>query len=294
VNSETAHVSTLRLVRESKIGDLLPDDAGDEDWEASGVLAKDGSYYVVFDNRATVARLAEDLLPSDANRLVGSGRAWVGYEGIAYNAHKDRFYLLVESRKDRDGQYYAEVHEADGAFRYTKKRTLDFAFARGNKGFEAIAWVRRDERDIALALCEGNKCQGGKKGRILGGGRVQIFEKTKKLWQHIGTLKLPTAVPFTDYSAMSVNDHRVAIASQEKSMLWVGVFDESNWTWRDAGELYEFPRAADGSVLYGNVEGVAWIAATQVVAVSDRHKKGTHPDQFAQKDQSIHIFDLPI
>ena len=46
VKSETVHVSTLRLVCESKIGDLLPDDAGDEDWEASGVLARDGGYYV--------------------------------------------------------------------------------------------------------------------------------------------------------------------------------------------------------------------------------------------------------
>jgi hypothetical protein len=294
VKAEAARSSTLRLVRESKIGDLLSCDAGDEDWEASGVLAKDGGYYVVFDNRATVARLAEDLLPGDANRLVGSDRAGVGYEGITYNAHKDRYYLLVESRKGRDGKYYAEVHEADGAFHFTKKRTLDFAFVRGNKGFEAIAWVRRTERDIVLALCEGNKCQGGQKGRTPGGGRIQIFEKTKKLWQHIGTLKLPTAVPFTDYSAMSVNDHRVAIVSQEKSMLWVSVFDESSWTWRDAGELYEFPRAADGSILYGNVEGVAWIAPRRIVAVSDRHKKGEHPGQFAQQDQSIHIFDLPI
>lgn len=118
-------------------------------------------------------------------------------------------------------------------------------------------------------------------------------KKTKKLWQHVGALKLPTTVPFTDYSAMSVNDHRVATASQEKSMLWVGDFDESSWTWRDAGELYEFPRAVDGSILYGNVEGVAWIALRRVVTVSDRHKMGEHPDQFAQKDQSIHIFDLP-
>jgi hypothetical protein len=145
-----------------------------------------------------------------------------------------------------------------------------------------------------LALCEGNKCKSGKKGREPGGGRVQLFEKKKKNWQHAGTIALPTTVPFVDYSGMSIDHGRVAIVSQVNSMLWVGQFDEADWTWRDEGRLYNFPRSADGSILYGNIEGVGWLSPTRIVTVSDRRKKSEQPDKaLTEKDQSIHIFDIP-
>jgi hypothetical protein len=154
--------------------------------------------------------------------------------------------------------------------------------------------VRRNEQDHVLALCEGNRCKGGSKGRKPGGGRVQVFEKKKKRWAHAGTIDLPASLPFVDYSGMSIDHGRVAIVSQVSSMLWVGRFDEAGWTWCDAGQLYEFPRAEGGRIRYGNIEGVGWISPTRVVAVSDRRKKRNQPDKgLSEKDQSVHIFDIP-
>ena len=93
---------------------------------------------------------------------------------------------------------------------------------------------------------------------------------------------------------MSVDDGRVAIVSQVNSMLWVGRFDEAKWSWRDPGALYAVPRFDDGSIQYGNIEGVAWINSARIVTVSDRRKKSTQPDKaLCEKDQSVHIFDIP-
>ena len=77
-------------------------------------------------------------------------------------------------------------------------------------------------------------------------------------------------------------------------MLWVGQFDEASWEWRDAGELYEFPRSAEGGIQYGNIEGVGWMSPTRMVTVSDRRKKKDQPDKgLSEKDQSVHIFEIP-
>ena len=77
-------------------------------------------------------------------------------------------------------------------------------------------------------------------------------------------------------------------------MLWVGQFDEADWGWHDEGQLYQFPRSEDGSILYGNIEGVAWIADSRVVTVSDRRKKKNQPDKaLSAKDQSVQLFDIP-
>jgi hypothetical protein len=220
--------------------------------------------------------------------------AFCGYEGITYNAAKRRFYLLVEARKQRSSYYQASIVEYDDEFKYLKDRTVDFAFKSVNKGFEAVGHVRRENKDFLLALCEGNKCKCGAKGRKPGGGRVHVFEKGRKKWLHARAIKLPPTVPFVDYSGMSLDDGWVAIVSQVNSMLWVGQFDEASWAWRDAGQLYEFPRADNGTIRYGNIEGVGWINRQRIVAVSDRRKKKNQPDKtLSEKDQSIHIFDVP-
>jgi hypothetical protein len=202
--------------------------------------------------------------------------------------------LLVESRKQAGGSYKASIVEYDDDFKYLKDRSVDFTFKSGNKGFEAAAHVRRNGKDYLLALCEGNKCKCGNKGREPGGGRVQLFEKKRNRWQHFRTIALPSSLPFVDYSGMSLDHGRVAIVSQENSMLWIGQFDEDGWEWRDAGQLYEFPRSEDGAIRYGNIEGVAWIAPARIVTVSDRRKKKSQPDKrLAEKDQSVHVFEIP-
>jgi hypothetical protein len=289
-----ATLPTLKLVCERKISELMLSDIRNKRWEASGVLVKDGSYFVVFDDRTEIARISADLLPNHGNELFGIAKGVTGYEGITYNAAKHRYYLLVESRKHAGGCFKASIVEYNDDFEYLRDRPVDFTFEGENKGFEAVAHVRRNGKDYLLALCEGNKCKCGKKGRKPGGGRVQLFEKKKKCWRHLRTIALPTSVPFVDYSGMSLHDGRVAIVSQVNSMLWVGQFDDVQWSWRDSGQLYEFPRFDDGSIRYGNIEGVGWVTARRVVTVSDKRKKSTQPDKsLSEKDQSVHIFDIP-
>jgi hypothetical protein len=249
---------------------------------------------VVFDDRTEIARLSDDLEPNKTNGLFGIAHAVSGYEGITYNAAKQRFYLLVEAREQASGHYQAMIVEYDDDFKYLKERPVDFTFKSENKGFEAVGYVQRNNKDYVLALCEGNKCKCGAKGRKPGGGRVHAFEKTKKRWLQSRTIALPNTVRFVDYSGMSCDQGWVAIVSQVNSMLWVGQFDEAGWKWRDQGKLYGFPRSDDGTLKYGNIEGVGWITRTRVVAVSDRRKKKDQPDKgLSEKDQSIHIFDIP-
>jgi hypothetical protein len=287
-------VPTLTLARERKICDLMPGDQSTKRWEASGVLVKDGHYFVVFDDRTEIGRFSDDLESSDMNGLFGVAHAVCGYEGITYNAAKERFYLLVEARKQSKGCYQAHIVEYDNEFRYLKERPVDFTFQSDNKGFEAVAHMRRDDTDYLLALCEGNKCECGAKGRKPGGGRVQVFEKKRKQWVHSNVIALPKTLAFADYSGMSIDRGRVAIVSQVNSMLWVGQFDEAGWTWQGPGQLYEFPRSDDGTLRYGNIEGVGWITRSRIVAVSDRRKKKNQPDKgLDEKDQSIHIFEIP-
>jgi hypothetical protein len=77
-------------------------------------------------------------------------------------------------------------------------------------------------------------------------------------------------------------------------MLWIGTFNEADWTWHDDGQLYEFPRFEDGAIQYGNIEGVSWVTPTRIVTVSDRRKKSNQPDKrLRDKDQSVHLFDIP-
>jgi hypothetical protein len=283
----------LKLLAEQKICELVPCHKTIRRWEASGVLARDGDYFVVFDDRTEIARISHDLQPKDSNGLLGMSHADYGFEGITYNDRKQRFYLLVEARQHAKRRYKALIVEYDRDFKYVKDRPADFTFESGNKGFEAIAYAQRGGKDYLLALCEGNHCKGGRKGRTPGGGRVQVFEKSKKEWRHRYGIHLPICLPFVDYSGMSAENGRVAIVSQETSMLWVGQFNEEDWTWIDEGRLYEFPRSVNSSILYGNIEGVAWIGPNRIVTVSDRRKKRTQPDAaLSEKDQSIHIFEL--
>jgi hypothetical protein len=286
---------TLNLVCESKISDLIPCDHATKRWEASGVLVKDRHYFVVFDDRTEIARFSNDLKPNSTNGLFGTTHADWGFEGITYNTAKQRFYLLVEARKHASGCYKALIVEYDDEFKYLKERPIDFPFKSSNKGFEAVVHVRRDSEDYLLALCEGNKCKGGAKGRTPGSGRVQVFHKAKKNWRHYRAIPLPSSLPFVDYSGMSIDDDRVAIVSQVNSMLWVGQLNQADWTWHDAGQLYEFPRSDNGSIRYGNIEGVGWITPSRVVIASDRRKKKVQPDEgLSEKDQSIHIFEIPV
>ncbi len=65
-------VPALKLVRESKICDLMPGAQPTKRWEASGVMVKDRHFFVVFDDRTEIARLSVDLQPNHTNGLFGT------------------------------------------------------------------------------------------------------------------------------------------------------------------------------------------------------------------------------
>jgi len=283
----------LELVREAKVLDILGPRL-DERLEASGVLAKDGLFYVIFDNLPDIARIGPELSPAAAaNAVIRQKRAHnSGFEDIAYDPQHGRFYVLIESLPRGHGTYMAKVQEYDADFRYLGQAWLDFPLDRENKGLEGLTCVHRDGQTYLLGLCEGNRCRGGKEGEIPGGGRVHVFQRGDRQWERVGKIRLPETVLFVDYSGIAVAGDRIAVISQMSSALWVGQLAPSGWEVTGAGTCYALPRGADGGIVYGTAEGVSWMAPDQLVMVSDKAK----PEQDRRcrdKDQSIHIFRIP-
>ena len=283
----------LELVSEAKIFDLLPGSL-DPRLEASGVLAKDGLFYVIFDNLPHIASISPQLSrAAGGNYLIIQERGHrSGFEDIAHDSLSGRFYVLIESLPRGRGTFMAAVQEYDANFRYADIAWLDFPFDRPNKGLEGLTCVHRDGQAYLLGLCEGNRCKGGDAGRVPGGGRIHVFRRGQRDWHRVARIRLPETVLFRDYSGIAVAGDRIAVVSQESSALWLGRLAPDSWQVTDAGTSYALPRDADGRIVYGTAEGVSWIAPDQVVMVSDKAK----PEQDRRcraKDQSIHIFRIP-
>src|SRR5829696_330343 len=278
----------LRLLHEAKVATLL---GGAGRFEASGVLAFDGWFWVVFDNLPHVARIDRALVAGPRSALIGQPDAAVGYEDIAHDSIGGRFFLLIEAVLRRSG-FMAQVREFDSELRPLATRWLDVPLERPNKGLEGLSCIRRDGRTHLLGLCEGNRGAGGEQGRRPGGGRVHVFVEGVAEWERLATIHLPASLRFTDYSGISVAGDRVGVVSQESSALWVGRLAPSGWELIDEGTTYVFPRDERGRIRYGNIEGVCWLGEVELVVVSDRAKP-TQPRRLRAKDQSVHRFALP-
>jgi len=283
----------LELVREAKIFDILPG-SPDPRLEASGVLALDGLFYVIFDNLPHIACISPELSrAAGRNHLIMQERGHrSGFEDIAHDSLSGRFYVLIESLPRGRGTFMAAVQEYDENFRFTGTAWLDFPLDRPNKGLEGLTCVHRGRQAYLLGLCEGNRCKGGAAGRVPGGGRIHVFRRGRRNWKRMGKIRLPETVLFEDYSGMAVTGDRIAVISQRSSALWLGTLAPSDWQVIGAGTSYALPRASDGGIVYGTLEGVSWVAPDQVVMVSDKAK----PAQGLRcraKDQSIHIFRIP-
>jgi len=289
--AEVDRLPALRLLGEAKVAELIGDGGGR--YEASGVLAYGGWYWVVFDNLPDVARIDPGLRPGDPrSTLIPQPDGAVGYEDIAHDPTDGRFFLLVEAARRGSG-LMAQVHELDGDLRSLTTRWLDVPLERANKGLEGLSCVRRAGRPYLLGLCEGNGGHGGKRGRRPGSGRLHVFSEGRAAeWERVATIHLPTSLRFTDYSGISVAGDRVAVVSQESSALWVGRLAPSSWELLDAGTTYVFPRDERGRIRYGTVEGVSWLGEDEVVVVSDRAKP-TQPGRVRATDQSVHRFAVP-
>jgi len=283
----------LTLVAERRLTDLVAPPAGGGVLEASGVLAKDGHYYVVFDNIRRIAKLDPGLEPgSPENGWFGQRWQGDGYEDIDFSPHARRFYLLIEAEKHPDGTYQALIDECDEDGHHEERRWVDVVFARRNRGFEGLVAVRREEQNYLLALCEGNSGGAGRKGRRPGRGRIHVLQEAGAVWKSVATIALPPSVKFEDYSSMSLRGTRLAVISQKTSRLWVGTLRFRDWTVAGRGQLYDFPRSKKGRTKYCTLEGVCWLTARTFVAVSDL-SKGDYAKRCRKRDQSIHVFRLP-
>ena len=297
------HGVQLRLEHEAKLVELVEplDGAAGRRLEASGVLAKDGCFYVIFDNLPDIVRLGPGLVPgAPENRFfTQERREATGFEDIAHDPGSDRFFALIEALPVRSGTYRAKVHQYDGSLRYLRSDWLDFPLADANKGLEGLTCLRRYGRTWLLAMCEGNRCRGGSAGRRPGGGRIQVFteEGPRGGWVHTGTIRLPRTLEFEDYSGISAAGDRLAVVSQASSALWVGRLRRRRRgprrRGRRRGTVFRFPTDSRGRSVYRTVEGVSWLGDDRVVVVSDKVKPGSGERSGRAEDQSIHIFTIP-
>jgi hypothetical protein len=261
--------------------------------EASGVAVSGRAFLVIFDNIRRVARIDRALAPgSRKHGWLGPLRDGEGYEDVAYSAAQRRLYLLVEARKHPDGTYKAQIEECDESGRTRARGWVEMPFEKRNRGFEGLAQVRSRGREYLLALCEGNKCRAGRKGREPGGGRIHVLEKHGRRWRSTARIKLPRRAAFEDYSALAVRGNRIAVISQQASQLWLGSLRTRDWTIAGAGRVYDFPRSKKGKRQYCTVEGIAFLSPTTFVVVSDAAKPDDHR-RCGKKAQSIHVFRLP-
>ena len=283
----------MQLVAERHLIDLIKPPSGSRVLEASGVFAKDGAYYVVFDNIRRIARVDPGLEPgSQLHKWFGPTRPGDGYEDIAFSPHTRRFYLLIEAEKHPDGTYKGLIDECNEDGRPATRRWIDFAFARRNTGFEGLVAVRRNDRNYLLALCEGNGGNAGRKGRTPGRGRIQVLRQAGEVWKVVATIALPSSVKFEDYSSMSLRGSRLAVISQKTSRLWIGTLRFRDWTITGRGRTYDFPRSRLDKPKYCTLEGLCWLSPRTFVAVSDL-SKGDYAKRCRKRDQSIHVFRMP-
>ncbi len=294
----------LLLVKESPVGPLIRDAEDDKRLEASGVYALAGRYYVVFDNRKSIAVIDDrswsprGLVDISSNRFIhGAEKA----EGITYAEDGERWIVVEEERlRDEDNEhsnrngriFQYRLHPGGSGLERIEKSWLAFNFQRENKGFEGVSLVVRGGKEHLLALCEGNDCDGKGVGKTPGNGKIKVFAREGRKFQYLASIDLPRSLPFIDYSGIDVRDRAVTIVSQETSALWVGALDTQAWRIQAEGVVYWFPKDTRGEVAYCNVEGVSWIDDDTVVVVSDA-RKSKQPAVCAAKEQSIHVFRIP-
>lgn len=285
--------SALTLVKERRLSDLLTPPKGSSVLEASGVVARGGLYYVIFDNIRQVAQIDPTLSPgSKRHRWFGRRRDGDGYEDIAYSPHLKRFYLLIEAEKHSDGSYKPMIDECDETGRVRGRHWVNLSFEKRNTGLEGLSAVRWRGNDFLLALCEGNRCRSGRKGRKGGGGRIHVLACKSGMWESVAMIKLPRSVDFEDYSAVALRGDRIAVISQMDSRLWIGRLRRGTWTIAGDGRIYEFPRTKKGKIRYCTLEGLSWLSDRTFLTVSDLSKRH-YRSSCGKKDQSIHIFSLP-
>ena len=306
---------TLKLMHEQTFGNLFGTSALDT-FEASGVTAFPGGdgIYAVLDNSFSIARIGSSLgkfswdrqheLKPDALMQWEGKRGKSQFEYMAYNASSGHYIVGQEATEMEDGSLRSATF--DVTFEGNKVKvweicTTDFSFGYMNKGFEG-GWVVTGTtgRSFLLGLCEGNYCSGSSQGKKSGHGRIIMMERSVKngkcILRTVDEVKLGRDIDFQDYSAITVwNGSRIGIASQENSAVFIGdlkVGEESVEI--GEGRMYDFPRNDRCEIKYCNIEGLYFLEEHLVVAVSDSMKgKRRQPHRCREKDESVHVFQIP-
>lgn len=118
---------------------------------------------------------------------------------------------------------------------------------------------------------------------------IHVFAKSSAGdWAPSHTVRLPDTAEFKDYSDLAISGRRIAVVSQRSKRLWVGELDQAGRSVTGPGSVYRFPGRD-----YCNVEGIAWLSADRLIAVSDRRKKDSQRKSCSGRDQSIHRFEIP-
>ena len=212
------------------------------------------------------------------------------YEGITLDTNgTQHFYVSQEISP-------AKIVQLDGAgsAQGEEYQSTGVSFSSSNKGFEGIAWVRRNSDDYLLALCEAGNC-GGTTGTSLP-GMIKVLRQTGSSWTVDATISLCgntscTTGIFSDYSDIALfpladGSYKVAITSQESRQLWIGNLSATSWAFTSSGTRYDYP-----SLSYCNVEGVTFLTASRLALTSDQYTD--NESRCYDEDESMHIVDIP-
>lgn len=284
----TPKLSTMTLVMEKKVIDILPKVA--KEYEGSGVQLHGGFLYVVFDNMKLLARINTSLT---GGGILGSLTDPSEYEGITADTNGTE-HLYVMKEMDKSSGNKGKVIQFDAAGTEQGSELTDVVFG-GTKGFEGIAWLRANNDDYLLGLCEGNDCTDD--GQNTGRGKLHVLRQKNGDWVSESILSIPSRANFIDYSDIALYNHQngsygVAIVSQQSSQLWLGTLNTSPWGFSDEGSVIDFPKGPNGELQYCSVEGVTFETfspSPRLFVVSD---SSGGPGLCPQKDAMVHLFEL--
>jgi hypothetical protein len=198
-------------------------------------------------------------------------------------------------------------------YRVLERCAVHLVLTRENKGVEGIEYLEDTKgKGYLLAACEGNWCEGGRRGRDRGNGKVAVLEfvpgtpEEPCSWQVVKTLDIPPAAAFLDYSDLAFADPgfrgedrsegkgAVAVLSQEDAALWVGQFDYNKMEFDPevAGAAFVLPKDGACRSIWCNAEGLAWLDKTRLAVATDR-AKASQSYVCTSKDEALGTFALP-
>jgi hypothetical protein len=297
--------ASLKLLREVPFAALFRDLKGETKFEASGLAHVNNSYYVVFDSHRSLGHVDDRLeMLSTDNSFVGEMGEESQFEGLTYRTDTHTF-LAVQESHQHQGTLKPLVEELQlypngSSYHVINKCVFNYEMTHENKGIEGLQfWDAGDKGKYLLAICEGNHCEGGRKGRDSGNGRVLVAKLNEDgngnetcSWEVEKVVKVPATADFIDYSGMSFRGDRFGIISQENSAMWVGDFDFDKMEFSSDGEVYYFPRDNECNMVYCTVEGLDWIDDDRIIVTSDR-SKADQKFVCASHDQAVAVFMLP-